>query len=126
MFAAVHRPRRCRTPASARNAAFAAALEALEFRRMLSVSPAAITIGAGSAYCETGTQTNPISISLPPGSIVDKVDLVLVMDDTGSFAGFTSSVASIFGSLTSSLEAALPGVNFAFGVTRFEDYGGPF
>src|SRR5207249_2286054 len=105
--------------------AFGAALEPLEFRRMLAgVSPASITIGPASPFCEGGSETDPVSITLPPGSIVDKVDVVLLLDDTGSFASFAGTVSSIFSSLTSSLETSLPAVDFAFGVTRFEDYGG--
>jgi hypothetical protein len=49
----------------------------------------------------------------------------LLLDDTGSFAGFKGTVSSIFSDLVTSLQTALPDVNFAFGVARTKDYGGP-
>src|SRR5215510_5474744 len=89
-----------------------------------SVTPPGITI-SGGAVCSGGSQTFPVSITLPPAAVVDKVDVFFLFDDTGSFAGFVPTVTSIFSGLVTSLEAALPGVNFGFGVGRFEDYGGP-
>ena len=55
----------------------------------------------------------------------EKVDVFFLFDDTGSFAPFVRTVTSIFGGLVGDLETALPGVEFGFGVGRFEDYGGP-
>ena len=102
-------------------------MEPLEERLQLStVNPTAVTLGAGSALDLTRTQTLPLSITLPPSSVTNKVDIALLLDDTGSFKQFAGTVESLFSNLVSSLQAALPGVDLGFGIARFEDYGGPF
>lgn len=88
------------------------------------VSHELITFGAGSAVCAGQTETIPISITLPSQSTANRVDVFLLFDDTGSFAGLVPPVRSIFQSLVNDLQVALPGVSFGFGVGRFEDYGG--
>jgi Putative metal-binding motif/Prenyltransferase and squalene oxidase repeat len=88
-------------------------------------SPRSIDLGPGAPVCSGGTQTVPVSIAFPAGSVIDKVDVFLLFDDTGSFAGLVPPVTSIFGQLVSQLQTALPQVSFSFGVGRFEDYGGP-
>lgn len=55
----------------------------------------------------------------------NKVDVMLLFDDTGSFAGYVPTVAALFPDIIAELEATFPGKDFAFGVSRFEDYGGP-
>jgi len=87
-------------------------------------SPDSISIVSG-LVCEGGSETFPVSITLPPDTIIDKVDVFFLFDDTGSFAGFVPTVTTIFSGLVGSLETALPAVSFGFGVGRFEDYGGP-
>ena len=100
-------------------------IEWLERRVQLSgVSPTSISL-IGSPVSSGGSDTETVSITLPPASVVDKVDITLLLDDTGSFKSFAGTVESIFSSLVSSLQTALPSVDFGFGVTRFEDYGGP-
>lgn len=88
------------------------------------VSPAAVTVASGSV-CSGGSATVPVSATLPPAAVIDKVDVFMLFDDTGSFGGLVPQVTSIFGGLVSALETGLPGVSFGFGVGRFEDYGGP-
>lgn len=56
---------------------------------------------------------------------VTKVDVFFLFDDTGSFTTFAGPVRDIFTGLVDGLETALPGVEFGYGVGRFEDYGGP-
>jgi len=51
------------------------------------------------------------------------VDVFLLFDDTGSFAGTAPLLIAQFPQLIASLQAALPGVSLAFGVGRFEEYG---
>ncbi len=87
------------------------------------VTPPSISVTGGSV-CSGGSQTFPVSLTLPPDTVVDKVDVFLLFDDTGSFASFVPTVGTIFSGLVTSLETALPGVSFGFGVGRFEDYGG--
>ena len=87
--------------------------------------PAGITIESGSAICGGGSEDFPVAITLPPGAVIENVDVFLLFDDTGSFAGFVPTVASIFSGLVTTLEGTVPGVEFGFGVGRFEDYGGP-
>ncbi len=89
------------------------------------ITPPSISIPASSAVCSSRSQTQNTCIKLPPGSVVDKVDVFFLFDDTGSFASFVPTVSGIFSALVTDLEAALPGVSFGFGVGRFEDYGGP-
>jgi len=55
----------------------------------------------------------------------DKVDVMLLFDDTGSFAGLVPTIADLFPDIIDELETTFPGKDFAFGVSRFEDYGGP-
>lgn len=88
-------------------------------------APRSITLDAGSPICTGGAQTVPASINFPAGSVIDKVDVFLLFDDTGSFAGTVPSVTQIFSQLVGQLQTALPQVSFGFGVGRFEDYGGP-
>ena len=83
-----------------------------------------LTLGPSSPVCSVGARLFPSRSPSPSTSVADKVDITLLLDDTGSFKEF-AIVNSIFSSLVTSLQAALPGVDFGFGVTRFEDYGGP-
>lgn len=108
--------------ASAAFAIFALAAQAQE------VTPPAIVIDETNdlaPVCRGGSSTIEACIALPPESVVDKVDVFFLFDDTGSFAGFVPTVTGIFSALVGDLESALPGVDFGFGVGRFEDYGGP-
>lgn len=89
------------------------------------VTPPSITIANTSPVCSGASSTESACITLPPESTLNKVDVFFLFDDTGSFAGFVPSVTTIFSSLVSDLQTALPGVEFGFGVGRFEDYGGP-
>ncbi len=69
-------------------------------------------------------QTSPVSITLPASSVNDKVDVALLLDDTGSFSGQWASVASTFSSVVDQLQADLPSISMGFGVSMFKDYGG--
>lgn len=98
-------------------------LDATAFRAQ-TVTPSGIRVTPASPVCTTSGDFN-VQIKLPPASVVDKVDVFFLFDDTGSFSGFVPQVSSIFSGLVTNLETALPGVDFGFGVGRFEDYGGP-
>ena len=101
-------------------------VEILEDRTVMStVSPVSINLGPGTPLATTNTETLPVSITLPSGGVTDEVDVMLLLDDTGSFAAFSSTIETIFSNLVTSLQTALPGVSFAFGVSRVADYGGP-
>ena len=78
-----------------------------------------------SATCGGGSETHYVCTTLPEGTTVDKVDVFLLFDDTGSFAGYVPDTIDVFNQMVIDLQAALPGVDLAFGVGRFEDYGGP-
>lgn len=88
-------------------------------------NPRSITLGPAAPVCSGQSQTVPVSLDFPAGSVIDKVDVFLLFDDTGSFAGTVPSVTQIFSQLVAQLQTALPQVSFGFGVGRFEDYGGP-
>lgn len=89
------------------------------------VFPTEITFGSGSVACSGAAETVPVRLTFPPASVINKVDVFLLFDDTGSFAGSVPNVRTIFGQLVNDLQTALPDVNFGFGVGRFEDFGGP-
>ena len=89
------------------------------------VTPVSIT-SPDSPTCSTaGTEVHTICVTLPPDSSTTKVDVFLLFDDTGSFASTIPSTISVFNQVVGDLQTALPSVDFAFGVGRFEDYGGP-
>jgi len=89
------------------------------------VTPESINIDDASPVCNDDSITGEVCIQLPPDSVSNKVDVFFLFDDTGSFAGFTMTVAGIFQDVVTGLQTALPAVDFGFGVGRFEDYGGP-
>lgn len=86
------------------------------------VTPSSITtsLREGQSYTQT------VSVTLPGGGsgITNLVDVFLLFDDTGSFAGNSPIVRAAFPTIISSLQASLPGIDFGFGVGRFEEYGG--
>ena len=84
-----------------------------------------INLPSSSPVCTGGDVTLPVSIEFPPISMLEKVDVFFLLDDTGSFSGFSSEVESIFNALLADLAVALPNISFGFGVGRFEDFGGP-
>ena len=88
------------------------------------VAPTSIDFGSDSAVCTGGLEETNVSITLPEGTTTNKVDVFLLFDDTGSYAGFVSSTAAVFEDVIDDLEAALPTVEFGFGIGRFEDYHG--
>jgi hypothetical protein len=89
------------------------------------ISPSKITIANGAVCTGASSgQTFPASITLPTPFVNDDVDVALLLDDTGSFSGEWSAVASTFSSVVDQLQAEAPGVTFGFGVSMFKDYGG--
>lgn len=58
-------------------------------------------------------------------TVAEKVDIVFLFDDTVSFLSYLPDAQAVVQDLVSALEAARPEVDFAFGIARFEDYGGP-
>ncbi len=89
-----------------------------------SVSPTSITSISG-ATCSGGSETYDVSITLPPSSNSGRVDVFLLFDDTGSFADEAPEVIAAFTRVVAFLQAAIPTADIAYGVGRFEDYGGP-
>jgi hypothetical protein len=87
--------------------------------------PLELVIEPSSPVCAGGTATVPVTLTFPPSAVVDQVDVFLLFDDTGSFAGTVPTVRTIFSQLVTELQTALPDVSLSFGVGRFEEYGGP-
>lgn len=56
---------------------------------------------------------------IPPPPVLD---VVLLLDDTGSFSGVGPLLVSVFPTIIAQLQMQYPGGDFAFGITRFEDY----
>ncbi|HEX3356625.1 MAG TPA: SdrD B-like domain-containing protein [Tepidisphaeraceae bacterium] len=83
------------------------------------VSPTSIT----TSLADEQTEHDTVSLTLPStGSITNEVDVFLLFDDTGSFTSNSPIVRAAFPQIISSLQAALPGTDLAFGVGRFEEY----
>ncbi len=89
------------------------------------LNPPSIAISPPSPVCSSSSDMTSACITLPPVSILPKVDVFFLFDDTGSLEPFVPTVNAIFTDLVNDLETALPGVEFGFGVGRFEDFGGP-
>jgi len=91
-----------------------------------------MTEGTSGSTGDTGEDEQDVFVPGEPADPCDeetidfnKVDVMLLFDDTGSFAGFVDDVAALFPTIISELETTFPDKDFAFGVSRFEDYGGP-
>ena len=96
------------------------------------VSPDSIDLRLGPA---DGVVPQTVSLTLPTNeALLDKVDVFLLFDDTGSFGGYTDSIGQIFSNPnpgtgeelgileTLANDLDLASVDFGFGVGRFEDY----
>ncbi len=84
------------------------------------VTPTSIT--ASLANGQTHRET--VSLTLPgSGGVTNLVDVFLLFDDTGSFTANSPIVRAAFPQIISTLTTALPGIDFGFGVARFEEYG---
>jgi serine-aspartate repeat-containing protein C/D/E len=83
------------------------------------VTPTSITTSLAKNQIEHDT----VSLTLPStGALTSMVDVFLLFDDTGSFTGNSPIVRAAFPQIISTLQAAMPGVDFGFGVGRFEEY----
>jgi hypothetical protein len=77
-----------------------------------------------SATCFGGSESFDFSLTRSI-STNREVDIMLLFDDTGSFSSNAPGLIAVFNQVVTSLRSTLPGVDLAFGVSRFEDYGGP-
>lgn len=83
------------------------------------VTPTSIT----TSLVDGQVEHDSVSITLPgAGSLTNMVDVFLLFDDTGSFTANSPIVRAAFPQIISALQAAMPGVDFGFGVGRFEEY----
>jgi hypothetical protein len=83
------------------------------------VSPTNIT----TSLAQGQTEHQTVSLTLPgAGSISNMVDVFLLFDDTGSFTANSPIVRAAFPQIIAQLQAAMPTVDFGFGVGRFEEY----
>jgi hypothetical protein len=89
------------------------------------VTPSALAVDAGSPVCSASSVVEHVCVQLPPATTANKIDFFGLFDDTSSFQDIVPTLAAVFTQLVGELETALPGVDFGFGVGRFEDYGGP-
>ncbi|MEY3175670.1 MAG: hypothetical protein RLZZ436_3584, partial [Planctomycetota bacterium] len=77
-----------------------------------------LTLAAGQSSLQN------VSLTLPgTGSLSTLVDVFLLFDDTGSFTANSPIVRAAFPTIISTLQTSLPGIDLAFGVGRFEEYG---
>ena len=89
------------------------------------ITPPSIVLPAASPVCSGASVEQEACIEFPPAATVRKVDVFFLLDDTGSFSDVAVTIGMLFEQLVTDLETALPGIEFGFGVGRFEDYGGP-
>ncbi len=82
------------------------------------VTPQVIQLDLGPGE----TAKPEVTVKVPPQ--LPMVDVFLLFDDTGSFAGTGPQLASAFPQLIDKLRQSLSNVDLGFGVGRFEDYGG--
>lgn len=68
------------------------------------------------------THRRTVSITLPDDGLSKKVDVFLLFDDTGSFQLVAPTLITEFPGIITELQTRLPGVDFGFGVGRFEDF----
>src|SRR5262249_61199883 len=87
------------------------------------VTPASLAIGSSSPVCSASSGVAHVCVQLPPATTATKIDFFGLFDDTTSFEPIIPMLGDVFLLLVGELEAALPGVEFGFGVGRFEDYG---
>lgn len=66
------------------------------------------------------THTQTVSLRLAPQEL--KSDVFLLLDDTESFEPYIPTLQSGFPQVVLALQQEFPGIDFAFGVGRFEDY----
>ena len=124
----IHRTRDRSTggdPPQQRRAAFSGALAALTLGSAAlaqSISPSAI-VSNPSGACGGGTESHSVCVTLPATTTANRVDVFLLLDDTGSFTSVGPQIASVFNSLVSTLQSSYPGVDFAFGVGRVAHVG---
>lgn len=84
------------------------------------VTPGEITL----SLAKDQSQHETVSLTLPgSGGITNMVDVFLLFDDTGSFTNNSPIVRAAFPQIIASLQSSLPGIDFGFGVGRFEEYG---
>lgn len=103
-------------------AALACALAAPAAAQTL--NPSFIT-SIGGATCGGGTAVQDLQLRMPSASNANRIDVFLLFDDTGSFADEVPTVVEIFRRVVALLQAEIPSADIAYGIGRFEDYGGP-
>ena len=81
-----------------------------------SVSPTqlALQLEDGEIFTDT--------VSITAGEQIPLVDVLLLLDDTGSFADAGPLLIEQFPKIITTLETRFPNVDFGFGLARYEDY----
>ncbi|MEL6429755.1 MAG: hypothetical protein AAFZ87_03635 [Planctomycetota bacterium] len=79
----------------------------------------------GGPLCGGGSNVQNVSITLPGSSSSGRIDVFLLFDDTGSFSDEAPQVIAVFRRVVARLQELVPTADIAYGVGRFEDYGGP-
>jgi len=83
------------------------------------------TVGAGltpDGFLQLFTDPSTRPSGQPTSTVID---VVLALDDTGSFEPTGAILANVFPQIIAALQSALPNADLAFGVARFEEYAGP-
>ena len=86
------------------------------------VSPPFLSVRSSPTCLEGGPGSETYEVCVTRA--ISQVDVFLLFDDTGSFAGTAPALIDVFNQIVLDLQVALPGVDLAFGVGRFEDFGG--
>lgn len=88
------------------------------------VSPTSVFSNGGPG-CSGSPELYDVSVTLPPFSTSNRIDVFLLFDDTGSFADEVPRVVNVFTRVVALLQNQVPSADIAYGVGRLEDYGGP-
>jgi len=90
------------------------------------VDPPTLSFDSTSAFCAGEEQTVPVTLTLPTGSSIDKVDVFFLTSRLNFSVG--SNYAALIATLTQTVprvQSALPGVSVGFGIGQYGNFGGP-
>src|SRR5262245_45132713 len=89
------------------------------------VTRTSLAIGSSNPVCSGSSEVAHVCVRLPPATPSARSTSSPCSTTRASFEPIIPTLGNLFLQLVGEVEAALPGVDFGFGVGRFEDYGGP-
>ncbi|MEP7009964.1 MAG: prenyltransferase/squalene oxidase repeat-containing protein [Acidobacteriota bacterium] len=90
------------------------------------VDPPTLSFDSTSAFCAGQPQTVPVTLTLPTGSAIDKVDVFFLTSRLNfSVGGTYPELVATLTQTVPRVQSALPGVSVGFGVGQYGNFGGP-